>query len=95
MEAERKQKRENEVTMYRRYRIGDLPDIQIPHSAIIAPLQALAQVTHSIMTYWSSVYRKISNGSWVSNRSRVSSWSRMPPFDALNDETKSAGKRVS
>jgi len=47
MEAERKQKRENEVTMYRRYRIGDLPDIQIPYSAIIAPLQALAHVCMS------------------------------------------------
>jgi len=44
MEVERKQKRENDVTMYRRYRIGDLPDIQIQHSAIIAPLQALAHV---------------------------------------------------
>jgi len=30
--------------MYRRYRIGDFPDIQIPYSAIIAPLQALAHV---------------------------------------------------
>ena len=41
---ERKQKRESEVTMYRRYRIGDLPDIQIPYSSVIAPLQGLAQV---------------------------------------------------
>ena len=48
MDAERKQKRESEVTMYRRYRIGDLPDIQIPYSAIIAPLQGLAHVG---MTY--------------------------------------------
>ena len=30
--------------MYRQYRVGELPDIQIPHKAIIAPLQALAQV---------------------------------------------------
>lgn len=30
--------------MYRKYRIGDLPDIQIKNSYIIAPLQALAQV---------------------------------------------------
>ena len=29
--------------MYRQYRIGDLPDIQISYSQIIAPLQALAQ----------------------------------------------------
>lgn len=29
--------------MYRKYRAGDLPDIQINYSYIIAPLQALAQ----------------------------------------------------
>ena len=29
--------------MYRQYRIGDLPDIQISYSHVIAPLQALAQ----------------------------------------------------
>jgi len=36
--------------MYRSYRIGDLPDIQIKHSFIIAPLQGLAQVTIEIYT---------------------------------------------
>lgn len=30
--------------MYRKYRSGDLPDIQIKFSELIAPLQALAQV---------------------------------------------------
>lgn len=45
VERERKQRRENEVTMYRRYRIGDLPDIQIPYSALVAPLQGLAHVS--------------------------------------------------
>ena len=44
MQREQKQRRENHVTMYRKYRIGDLPDIQIKHSYVIAPLQALAQV---------------------------------------------------
>jgi DNA-PKcs, CC5 len=44
VEREQKQRRENEVTMYRRYRIGDLPDIQIPYSALVAPLQGLAHV---------------------------------------------------
>ncbi|XP_074649158.1 DNA-dependent protein kinase catalytic subunit-like [Tubulanus polymorphus] len=43
MIRERKVRRENQVTMYRKYRIGDLPDVQIKHSYIIAPLQALAQ----------------------------------------------------
>ena len=32
--------------MYRKYRIGDLPDIQIKYSYVIAPLQALAQVRY-------------------------------------------------
>jgi len=40
---EQKQRREHQVTMYRKYRSGDLPDIQINYSYIIAPLQALAQ----------------------------------------------------
>ena len=38
-------RRENQVTLYRKYRIGDLPDIQINYSYIIAPLQALAHVS--------------------------------------------------
>ncbi|XP_042208389.1 DNA-dependent protein kinase catalytic subunit-like [Homarus americanus] len=43
LEHERRSRREAQVTMYRSYRIGELPDIQIPHRALIAPLQALAQ----------------------------------------------------
>ncbi|KAK7005038.1 DNA-dependent protein kinase catalytic subunit, partial [Biomphalaria glabrata] len=39
---EQKARRENQVTLYRKYRIGDLPDIQIKYQYIIAPLQALA-----------------------------------------------------
>ena len=39
---ERKLRREAQVTMFREYRVGELPDIQIPHRAIIDPLQALA-----------------------------------------------------
>ncbi|XP_048576196.1 DNA-dependent protein kinase catalytic subunit isoform X3 [Nematostella vectensis] len=35
--------RESQVVMYRRYRAGDLPDVQIKHSELIAPLQAVAQ----------------------------------------------------
>ena len=41
-------RRENQVTMYRKYRSGDLPDIQIKYSYIIAPLQALAHVSITI-----------------------------------------------
>ncbi|XP_036452457.1 DNA-dependent protein kinase catalytic subunit isoform X2 [Colossoma macropomum] len=41
--ADQKIRREAQVTLYRSYRVGDLPDIQIQHSSLIAPLQALAQ----------------------------------------------------
>ena len=43
IETERKLRREAQVTMFRQYRVGELPDVQIPHKAIIAPLQALAE----------------------------------------------------
>ncbi|KAK4317884.1 hypothetical protein Pmani_011063 [Petrolisthes manimaculis] len=43
LEKERRSRREAQVTMYRQYRVGELPDVQIPHRALIAPLQALAQ----------------------------------------------------
>ena len=33
-----------QVVMYRKYRVGELPDIQIKHSELIVPLQALAQL---------------------------------------------------
>ena len=40
----RKAARDNQVVMYRQYREGELPDIQIKYSELIRPLQALAQV---------------------------------------------------
>ncbi|XP_072167838.1 DNA-dependent protein kinase catalytic subunit-like [Diadema setosum] len=43
MLRQQRERRFSQVTMYRQYRAGDLPDIQIKHSDIIAPLQALAQ----------------------------------------------------
>ena len=42
---EQRERKFSAVTMYRRYRAGDLPDIQIKYSDLIAPLQALAQVS--------------------------------------------------
>nr|XP_006812077.1 PREDICTED: DNA-dependent protein kinase catalytic subunit-like [Saccoglossus kowalevskii] len=42
-QKEQKLRRHNMVTLYRSYRQGDLPDIQIKHMYLIAPLQALAQ----------------------------------------------------
>lgn len=36
--------RDSKVVMYRKYRVGELPDIQIKHSELIRPFQALAQV---------------------------------------------------
>ena len=39
----REQARANKVNMYRAYRIGELPDIEIKNEELILPLQALAQ----------------------------------------------------
>ena len=39
-----KASRDSRVVMYRQYRVGELPDIQIKHSELIRPFQALAQV---------------------------------------------------
>ncbi len=37
--------RDSKVVMYRQYRSGELPDVQIKHSELIRPLQALSQVS--------------------------------------------------
>ncbi|XP_036359180.1 DNA-dependent protein kinase catalytic subunit isoform X2 [Octopus sinensis] len=39
---EQKSKHEHQVTLYRKYRTGELPDIQIKYSALIATLQVVA-----------------------------------------------------
>uniref|UniRef100_A0A672S298 DNA-dependent protein kinase catalytic subunit n=1 Tax=Sinocyclocheilus grahami TaxID=75366 RepID=A0A672S298_SINGR len=41
--ADLKIRQDAQVMLYRSYRVGDLPDIQIQYSSLIAPLQALAQ----------------------------------------------------
>ncbi|XP_055968392.1 DNA-dependent protein kinase catalytic subunit [Sorex fumeus] len=43
LQSERHLKQDAHVILYRSYRQGDLPDIQIKHSGLIAPLQAVAQ----------------------------------------------------
>ncbi|XP_060099810.1 DNA-dependent protein kinase catalytic subunit [Heteronotia binoei] len=43
LKTELKMKHDAQVTLYRRYRQGDLPDIQIEFSSLITPLQGLAQ----------------------------------------------------
>ncbi|XP_075405763.1 DNA-dependent protein kinase catalytic subunit [Tenrec ecaudatus] len=43
IKSELKMKQNAQVILYRSYRQGDLPDIQIKHSNLIAPLQAVAQ----------------------------------------------------
>ncbi|XP_053414339.1 DNA-dependent protein kinase catalytic subunit [Nycticebus coucang] len=43
MKSELKVKQDAQVILYRSYRHGDLPDVQIKHSSLIAPLQAVAQ----------------------------------------------------
>lgn len=42
--ANQRLRKEAQVTLYRNYRLGDFPDIQISYSNLITPLQALAQV---------------------------------------------------
>ncbi|KAL5017908.1 hypothetical protein ScPMuIL_003630 [Solemya velum] len=57
---EQKQRRENQVTMYRKYRMGDLPDIQIKYSYLIAPLQALAHRDSTIAKLlFSAIFKAI------------------------------------
>lgn len=48
---EQQAQREAQVVMYRQYRIGELPDIEISNSAIIAPIQALAMVKYIHIIY--------------------------------------------
>lgn len=48
---ERIRRKEGNVVMYRQYRKGELPDIQIPNSAIIQPLQMLARVSLSTFLF--------------------------------------------
>uniref|UniRef100_A0A8C4UGT6 DNA-dependent protein kinase catalytic subunit n=1 Tax=Falco tinnunculus TaxID=100819 RepID=A0A8C4UGT6_FALTI len=43
MKSELKMKYDAQVILYRSYRVGDLPDIQIEYCSLIAPLQGLAQ----------------------------------------------------
>uniref|UniRef100_A0A6I8P9D2 DNA-dependent protein kinase catalytic subunit n=1 Tax=Ornithorhynchus anatinus TaxID=9258 RepID=A0A6I8P9D2_ORNAN len=43
IKSELKMKHDAQITLYRSYRQGDLPDIQIEHSSLITPLQAVAQ----------------------------------------------------
>ena len=47
--------------MYRKYREGDLPDIQIKHSDLITPLQALAQVCICIYRFAIQLHSKLYN----------------------------------
>ncbi|XP_076075287.1 DNA-dependent protein kinase catalytic subunit-like [Mytilus galloprovincialis] len=62
VKAEQKSKRESQVTMYRKYRIGDLPDIQIKYSYIIAPLQAIAHRDSTVAKLlFSEVFKAIFN----------------------------------
>ncbi|KAJ6662088.1 hypothetical protein lerEdw1_012553 [Lerista edwardsae] len=43
MKSQLKMKRDAQVTLYRKYRQGDLPDIQIEYRSLITPLQGVAQ----------------------------------------------------
>lgn len=45
LKKERTQKHESSVNMYREYRFGDFPDIEITNASIIKPLIELAKVS--------------------------------------------------
>jgi DNA-dependent protein kinase catalytic subunit len=45
LEQERSRRLEADIASFREYRSGDFPDIEIPYSAIIKPMQELAKVT--------------------------------------------------
>ena len=44
LQQERGRRLEANIATFREYRYGDFPDIEIPYSAIIKPLQVLAKV---------------------------------------------------
>ncbi|KAI8329229.1 hypothetical protein BC941DRAFT_384857 [Chlamydoabsidia padenii] len=46
--ALQKQQREKSVVMHRKYRVGELPDIQIKYSELIRPLQALGRTDPNV-----------------------------------------------
>ncbi|XP_063237602.1 DNA-dependent protein kinase catalytic subunit-like isoform X2 [Bacillus rossius redtenbacheri] len=48
LQRESGRRREATVALYRTYRRGELPDVEIPHSALIRPLQALAKLDSSV-----------------------------------------------
>nr|CAD7397905.1 unnamed protein product [Timema poppensis] len=72
---ERAKKREATVNMYRSYRIGDLPDIEILHSALIQPLRVLAKRDSSIgrrllVSLFSGILVEMGDGAdWFTARS--------------------------
>lgn len=60
---QQKAARDSRVVMYRKYREGDLPDIQIKHSELIRPLQVLAQRdSHMARLLFVAVFRAVYSG---------------------------------
>eukprot|EP01133_Synstelium_polycarpum_P005723 gene5723-6618_t len=58
--ARTKQARENQITMFRKYRQGELPDIQIKYSELVRPLQSLCQLDAGIgASIFSSLFTAI------------------------------------
>lgn len=56
--AAQRLRKEAQVTLYRSYRMGDFPDIQISYSSLITPLQALAQVRLPLLCVLPTKYFK-------------------------------------
>lgn len=48
MRKERARRREGQISLYRKYRKGELPDIQIKYADFIQPLIELTKVLHKL-----------------------------------------------
>lgn len=49
LQKQKTQKQESSFSMYRKYRTGDFPDIEISYSSVIKTLQAMAKVMYRFL----------------------------------------------
>ncbi|XP_040828526.1 DNA-dependent protein kinase catalytic subunit [Ochotona curzoniae] len=76
IQSELRMKQDAQVVLYRKYRLGDLPDIQIKHSSLIAPLQAVAQrdpiiAKQLFSSLFSAILKEMGKSKTVSEQSSI------------------------
>lgn len=76
MKSELKMKYDAQVTLYRSYRVGDLPDIQIEYCSLIAPLQGLAQkdptfAKQLFSSLFSGIFHEVKNSENPSEKNAI------------------------